>query len=177
MIEITIGDRGISIGRRAVMAGIAIVGLVLLTAGATYAITNQPSGAGAVPSEPAAHTTATATPSEDVQESREGAAALKEALTASGYENARVFIKQNGEVAVIHNSTADNGPALKDEMEEIAFHHSDVMAEYNETGGLTVQANGVTMMVPRDTAIAHANGDINDDAYRQTFHYESQEAE
>lgn len=87
----------------------------------------------------------------------------------------QVSINKQGEVIVHYTSQADNGPALKEEMAEVAFRYSTVMGEHNETGGLTVMANGVKLMVSSDAAIAHDDGKLNDDAFKQTFHWSTYE--
>jgi hypothetical protein len=66
---------------------------------------------------------------------------------------------------------------LKEEMSEVAFMYSDVIGEHPETGGLTVRANGVILLVSKDTAAAHSRGDIQDDAFKKTFHWESESDE
>jgi hypothetical protein len=60
-------------------------------------------------------------------------------------------------------------------MAQVAFHYSTVVGNHSEIGGLTVAANGVQLMVSKDAAIAHSEGRLQDDAYKQTFHWESYE--
>lgn len=113
---------------------------------------------------------------EDVKDSVAGAKALKANLSESDtFENASVSITRDGEVVVTYTSSADNGPALKDEMTEIAFRYSAVVGSHPDTGGLTVAANGVKLMVSSDTAIAYSDGKLKDNAYEQTFHWSTYE--
>jgi hypothetical protein len=115
-----------------------------------------------------------AQPPEEVNQSLDGAKALKTDLSGTqAFSNATVNINQNGEVLVYYQSEAGSGPALKEEMAQVAFHYSTVVGNHSEMGGLTVAANGVQLMVSKDAAIAHNEGRLQDDAYKQTFHWES----
>ena len=117
-----------------------------------------------------------AQPPEAVNQSLDGAKALKTDLSGTqAFSNATVNINQNGEVLVYYQSEAGSGPALKEEMARVAFHYSTVVGNHSEMGGLTVAANGVQLMVSKDAAIAHNEGRLQDDAYKQTFHWESYE--
>lgn len=112
---------------------------------------------------------------EEAQTSLEGAHALKSALGDSEYSDARVFVKKDGTLLVAYNASAEmSGTQVKSDMTDIAYLYSDVMAEHNETGSLTIHANGATLMVSPDAAASHGNGNLKDDAYEQTFHWTSQ---
>lgn len=178
---------------------LAIIGLVALAvistavAGAALAGVIGPSADTAAPSNDSGHDhsnhehneqTPTETQTavndseipENVQESYDGAKALKMNLSESDkFNNASVQINKNGEVIVAYTSQADSGPAVKDEMTEIAQRYATVVGEHNSTGGLTVSANGVILMVSSDAAEAHDDGKLNDDAFEQTFHWETNE--
>lgn len=111
---------------------------------------------------------------EDVKESIDGAKYLKQSLNEDErFANASVQISQEGEVVVAYTSQADSGPALKQEMGEVAILYADAVQSHNSTGGLTVQANGVTLMVSSDAAEAHADGKIDEEAFKETFHWET----
>jgi hypothetical protein len=110
---------------------------------------------------------------EDVKASIDGAKALKTNLSESDtFQHANVSITSDGEVFVKYNSQADNGPALKEEMAGVAIRYADVVGEHNETGGLTVAANGVKLLVSSDAAKAYDDGKLKTDAYKKTFHWE-----
>lgn len=112
-----------------------------------------------------------------VRESKPGAQAMAEALRNGDYQELRVFIKkQNGEVVVTFISDAQSGTGLKEDLRGVAYEYSDVVGEYSETGGLTVHANGVEMLVSQDTALAHSNESINDGAFNKTFVFKSSQA-
>lgn len=113
---------------------------------------------------------------EDVRSSVDGAQALKLNLTESEkreFRGANVSIKPTGEVTVLYASQADSGPALKEEMGELAIRYAHVVAEHNETGGLEVRANGVKLLVSSDAAEAYGNDRLKTDAYKETFHWGS----
>lgn len=111
---------------------------------------------------------------EDVKSSIAGAKALKANLSESDtFANASVSITRQGDVVVHYTSKANSGPELKQEMAKVAFRYATVVGEYNETGGLEVRANGVKLMVSSDAAEAHAEGRLNDNAFKQTFHWSS----
>lgn len=104
-----------------------------------------------------------------VQETMPAAKELKANLTNDGYENASVSITRDGEIIVSYSSDARNGPELKEDMGEVAIRYSAVVD--NSTGGLTVAANGVKLMVSSDAAAAHDRGKLNTDAFKETFHW------
>lgn len=110
---------------------------------------------------------------EQAQASLEGAQELKQSLSESEYSESRVFVQEDGTILVTRNSSAKDGMTLKSEMTDIAYQYSDVMAEHNETGSLTVHANGVTLMVSPDAAAAHGSGNLKDDAFEKTFHWQA----
>lgn len=113
------------------------------------------------------------TPPLAVEDSRDGAIALKRTLNENGHEDKNVTIRRNGEVIVSFTSDAQHGPELKQELTEVALLYPEVVAEHQEMGGLVVYANGVALVVSKDTALAHARGDIKESAYKETFHYQS----
>jgi len=108
---------------------------------------------------------------DDVKESLPAAKELKQKLIDNGYDNASVSLTQQGEIVVSYSSEAGNGPELKDDMGEVAIMYSEVVG--NETGGLTVAANGVKLMVSSDAAIAHDDGKLNKEAFEKTYHWSS----
>lgn len=110
------------------------------------------------------------------QDSYDGAMMMKEELRSTEkFSDAKVFVTKRGEVVVVFESDAQYGPDLKNDMTEVAMVYSDVMAEYPETGGLTVSANGIEMLVSSDTALAHSEDRLEDDAYEKTFVYQTSE--
>lgn len=110
---------------------------------------------------------------DEVLESKDGATSLKESfITNYGYQN-NVSIQPDGQVILSYSSDAQNGKQLKDEMKDVALLYSDVAAEHQSMGALTIQANGVLLTVPADTAIAHGQGDINEDAYFETVRFDA----
>jgi len=111
---------------------------------------------------------------DDVKASAPAAKALKQNLTDEGY-NASVSITQRGEIVVSYSSDAGNGPELKDDMAVVAKQYAAVAG--NETGGLTVAANGVKLMVSSDAAIAHDDGKLNEEAFEKTFHWGTVESD
>lgn len=115
-------------------------------------------------------------PPEEVNASKPGAAALYQELEGN-YSNLRVFITERGEVVVSYTSDANSGPELKNEMAQIAYQYAGVMVEHPETGGLTVRANGVQMLVSSDTAYAYGNESIKQDAYKETFVYKTEQSQ
>lgn len=108
-----------------------------------------------------------------VKKSLDGAKLLKQKLGENGFENASVQINRRGEVIVHYTSQAANGPELKEEMTKVAVLYAEAVGVHNETGGLTVAANGVKLMVSSDAAEAHADGRLKKSAYKQTFHWSS----
>jgi hypothetical protein len=48
-----------------------------------------------------------------------------------------------------------------------------VAAEHPEVGSLTIHANGVILTVPADSAQAHGNGDIDEEAFFETVRFDS----
>ena len=111
---------------------------------------------------------------ESVQNSLAGAQELKKNLDVSEkYSDSTVSINKDGMIAVKHTSSAASGPELKNEMTEIAHHYSNVMPANNETGELVVASNGVRLMVSSDAAIAHGEDRLKDDAFAETFVWNS----
>lgn len=108
---------------------------------------------------------------EDVKNSVPAAKELKSSMTEEGYENTSVSVAQSGEIVVTFNSDASNGAEIKDDMTDVAYLYSDAVE--NETGGLTVAANGVKLMVSSDAAVAHSEDRLKDDAFEETFHWGS----
>jgi uncharacterized iron-regulated membrane protein len=129
----------------------------------------------------AATPTSTATPepvdesnvSQDVLDSKPGATALKQNFQSKNQYESRVFIQRDGQVVLSYTSDASGGTELKSEMKEIALLYADVAADNPNTGALTIRANGVLLTVPADSAIAHGNGDINEEAYFKTVRFDS----
>lgn len=157
----------------------AIIGLVaLLVIGTAGAGGYMLAGGNSTPSDATPTTTETPqeaqAPPESVNESKPGASMMYERLSEQDYENLRVFITQRGEVVVSFTSNAQYGEELKNDMADVAMVYSEVMVEHPETGGLTVRANGVQMLVSSDTALAHGEGDIKESAYKETFVYKTE---
>lgn len=110
---------------------------------------------------------------DEVLESKDGATALKESfITNYDYQN-NVSIQPDGQIILSYGSDAQNGNQLKDEMKQVALLYSDVAAEHESIGALTIRANGVMLTVPADTAIAHGQGDINEEAYFETVRFDA----
>lgn len=111
--------------------------------------------------------------SQRVLDSKPGAGALKESFVNEyQYENS-VRIKQDGNLLLLYSSSAANGNQLKTEMKQVALLYAEVAANNPEVGALTIRANGVTLTVPADSAIAHGNGDINEEAFFKTIRFDS----
>jgi hypothetical protein len=106
----------------------------------------------------------------EVSESLPTAKALKRSLDENGYQ-ANVSITPRGEIVVAYSSDASNGPELKEDMSRIAMLYADVAR--GDTGGLTVAANGIKLMVSSDAAIAYDDGKLKEDAFKKTFHWGS----
>jgi len=108
---------------------------------------------------------------QEVIDSKPGAVAMKEAFT-NEYDN-HVSITSDGNLVVRYSSTAQNGNQLKDEMKQVALLYTDVAAEHPEVGSLTIYANGVILTVPANSAQAHGNGDIDEEAFFKTVRFDS----
>lgn len=106
-----------------------------------------------------------------VAESKTGAVALKRALIEDGYTASNVSIQPDGQLIVQYRTDAQNSNQIKSEMSEIAHTYADVAVENQEIGSLNVQSTGVILTVPADTAIAHGDGRLDDEAYAETFYY------
>lgn len=106
-----------------------------------------------------------------VAESKTGAVALKRALIEDGYTASNVSIQPDGQLIVQYRTEAQNSNQIKSEMSEIAHTYADVAVENQEIGSLNVQSTGVILTVPADTAIAHGDGRLDDEAYAETFYY------
>lgn len=138
--------------------------VVLLAVSTAIAITSFQQEAGS--------TAETRTPSEDAQSSVDGATALKESLVEAGYEDARVFVQQDGTVGVMF--TPENPNAAKKEMYDVAVTYAGIVEDNPEMGGLTISVDGVVMLVSQDAALAHANGDIDEEAFKETVAIKSE---
>lgn len=106
-----------------------------------------------------------------VAESKTGAVALKRALIENEYTASNVLIQRDGQLFVQYQTDAQNRNQIKSEMSEIAHTYADVAVENQEIGSLNVQSTGVILTVPADTAIAHGDGRLDDEAYGETFYY------
>jgi len=98
-------------------------------------------------------------------DSKAGAADLKHQFSSEYSYNNSIYIQNDGQVILSYQSSAQNGNQLKDEMRQVTLLYAQSAANHTNVGALTIQANGVTLTVPADTAIAHGNGDINQEAY------------
>jgi hypothetical protein len=165
----------------------AVVALILATgaAGGAYIAMGGDFGGSAQQAQPS---TQTATPApqqtsqpvetgevpDSVKDSIPGAKMLKANLSDSEvFGSANVSISKDGEVVVHYTSEAASGPELKSEMAQVALRYANVVGTHNQTGGLTVAANGVKLMVSSDAAVAYDNGNLKTDAFNQTFHWET----
>lgn len=175
---------------KSVLVGVVITLLVVAGIGGTVYVAAQnniiggndaPENSTDSPDNSAERTAQTVTKEQApdaVKDSIAGAKALKANLSESEtFADANVSISQEGEVVVHYTSQADNGPALKEEMGDIAVRYAAVVGTHNETGGLTVAANGVKLMVSSDAAEAHDDGKINREAFEQTFHWSTYETD
>jgi hypothetical protein len=130
---------------------------------------------------PIEQTTATPTPAPatdvpaSAAKSKAGAAELKQSFGSEYKYDSRVFIKDDGQVVLYYNSTAQSGSQLKEEMRGVALLYADVAANNTDVGSLTVQANGVMLTIPVDSAIAHGDDDINEEAYFETVRWSGAE--
>lgn len=165
-------------------AMIVLCTVMLAIAGSGAAVVAMNSSGQTTDAAPA--TTPTPTPSPqgtvvgvptDVKQSVDGAKLLKKKLMNNNFDNATVQIAPDGEVVVSYQSKADNGPMLKEDMAKVAILYAEAVGVHNETGGLTVAANGVKLMVSSDAAEAYADGRIQKDAFKKTFHWSSVKTE
>lgn len=113
----------------------------------------------------------------EVSESYPGSKALKSNFSEQYQYDSRVIIQNDGQVMLYYTSEAANGNQLKSEMKEIALLYADVAAENPNIGALTIQANGVLLTIPADSAIAHGEGRLDEEAYFETVRFESMEQE
>lgn len=167
---------------KSIGVGVLATLLVLSTVGAGAFVatggldSNQAADAPATPTESQPQETVSENDvPEPVKQSVPAAKELKRSLNDEGYDNTSVSISQRGEIIVSYSSDAQNGPELKEDMAQVAFLYSEVVG--NETGGLTVAANGVKLMVSSDAAIAYDDGKLEDDAFKQTFHWSTTQSE
>jgi hypothetical protein len=151
---------------------LAIAVLVVLLALSTAVVLTSLQTSGVdEPKEPAP-SAETEKLSEDAQASVDGATALKESLVAEGYEDARVFVQQDGTVGVMF--TPQDSNAAKQEMYEVAVMYAGIVEDNPDMGGLTISVNGVAMLVSQDAALAHANGEIDEEAFKETVAIKSE---
>jgi len=108
-----------------------------------------------------------------VRDSTDGAADLKRAFQSEYQYDNSVKIKQDGQVMLTYSSAAQNGNQLKEEMKNVALLYADASSENPNVGALTIQANGAVLTVPADSAIAHGDGRINEEAYFKTVRWDS----
>jgi hypothetical protein len=149
----------------AILAGVVLLGL---GAGIAYMTTGEQAPESNNSTQPVS---ASETPDE-VKQSLPAAKELKRSLMDEGRSDHNVSISpDNGEILVTYSSDASNGPALKEDMGEVAILYSEVVS--NETGGLTVAANGVKLMVSSDAAIRYDEGGLKTNAFKKTFHWSS----
>lgn len=111
---------------------------------------------------------------EQVIDSKPGASALKQSMVDNGYSESKISIQPDGQLIVQYQSEAQNANQIKDEMSEIAQLYADVAVENQDVGSLNVASKGVILTVPVDSAIAHGDGRLDDEAYSETFYYDSQ---
>jgi hypothetical protein len=109
---------------------------------------------------------------QQVLDSKPGAVAMKEAFINEYDNQNNVSIQSDGNLVLQYSSTAQNGNQLKDEMKQVALLYADVAAENPNTGSLTIYANGVMLTVPADSAQAHGNGNINEEAFFKTVRFD-----
>lgn len=88
------------------------------------------------------------------------------------YSDASIHPRNDGEVVILnYSSTA--GSSIKDELQNIALLYAYSAEGKEEMPALVIHTGGVSMTVPADTAIAHGNGDINEEAYFKNVRYDS----
>jgi len=143
----------------AVIVGVVLLALIVGAIGGLFILGGEETTSAEPESEPA--------PSA-VNESQAGASALLEEMRAAGYSEAEVYIKDDGEVLLIIGPKADSTEMMREEFRQIAMRYSGVMADHPETHGLTIDIGGVQALVSSEAATAHANGDLQDDAYWET---------
>lgn len=164
-----------------------VVAILFTTIGAGAAITLAGGAGSQDVSEPTDTPTATPTPQPEpvnqseipqaAQDSAEGAKLLQEKLQdTEKFSDARVFVTKQGEVVVVYTSEVQHGAELKPEMTEVAVMYAGVVGEEPKTGGLTVAANGVEMLVSSDAALAYDEDRLKKSAYKETFVFKSSES-
>lgn len=86
------------------------------------------------------------------------------------YPDARVFITQQGYIAMEFSPAADSGDGVKRELGEIALEYSRVVNDtgYNATT-LSIVTGRVEAVAPEPSVEAHANGNLTDEAYSETI--------
>ena len=92
------------------------------------------------------------------------------------YSDATIHPRSDGEVVILdYNSTAGN--SVKDELQNIALLYAYSTEGKDEMPALVIHTGGVSMTVPADTAIAHGNGNINEEAFLKNVRYDSAQTE
>ena len=110
---------------------------------------------------------------QQVIDSKPGAVALKEAFMSEYDNKHNVSIQPDGNLVLSYSSEAQNGNQLKSEMRQVALLYTDVAAEHPEAGSLTIYANGAVLTIPVNSAQAHGNGDIDEEAFFKTVRWDS----
>lgn len=111
---------------------------------------------------------------QQVLDSKPGATVFKQSLMDSEYSESNVSIQSDGQLIVQYQSEAQNANQIKGEMSDIAQLYADTAANNQDVGSLNVVSKGVMLTVPVDSAIAHGEGRLDDEAYSETFYYDSQ---
>jgi len=158
---------------KSVGVGVAIAFLaVAAIGGVAFGVMQMGDAPAAQSQEPASETVNESEVPQQVIDSKPGAVALKENFSAEYEHPNNVSIKQDGNLVLQYSSTAQNGNQLKDEMRQVALLYADVAAEHPEAGALTIHANGVVLTVPDDSAQAHGNGNIDEEAFFETVRWD-----
>jgi len=112
---------------------------------------------------------------DEVEQMRPLAEEFYQNITAY-YPDARVFITQQGRIAVEVSPNADSGEGVRSELSQIALRYSAVVNEtgYNSTT-LSIVTGEVEMVAPGPAVEAHASGDLEDEAYLETTEVRSVE--
>jgi len=88
------------------------------------------------------------------------------------YSDATLHPRNDGEAVILnYNTTA--GSAVKEEMQNIAILYAHSAEGKEEMPSLIIHTGGVSMTVPAETAIAHGNGEINEEAFLKNVRYDS----
>lgn len=150
------------------------IALALIALAGAFVVTGGPAASPVNDTDDAQDEQIVTNVSDSVNASKPVAAALYGSV-ANDTDGTRVFIDQEGTIIVTFESSAETGERLKEEMRPIAHTYSDIVYNRTNAGGLDVQSNGVSMVVTKDAAIAHANESINDEAFNETLAFTSDE--